>query len=289
MQLDANVALITGAGRGLGRELAIALARCGVAIAAIDRDEAGLVTLEEEIRAAHCGQVTPHSRNESSTYAWELADVTDAPSMSAKVALLEERLGPIDLVVANAGIGRETPAHDFRAEDIHILVNVNLLGVANTIAAVLPGMIERRRGHIVGISSLASLHGLPRMIGYCASKAGVNALLESLRLEVKKHNIAVTTVCPGYMPTPMNAQMTGAAPAMTSVEDAVSHIVEAIHKRRAFCAFPRGQAWGLFFVRLLPRWLRDWLVMRNMPAHLERAEPPAKVAVPVPVLEHIEK
>ncbi len=263
------VALITGAGRGLGRDLAIALARSGYAIAALDRDPEGLITLEEELGRPG--------------FAYELADVTDAPSVAAKIALLEERLGPIDLVIANAGIGRETPAHDFRAEDISILVNVNLLGVANTIAAVLPGMIARRRGHIVGISSLASLHGLPRMIGYCASKAGVNSLLESLRLELKQHNIAVTTVCPGYMPTPMNADMKGTATAMTSMDVAVGHILEAIRRRRPFCAFPRGQAWGLHFVRLLPRWLRDWLVMRNVPPHLAKA--PANVVVEAAVAE----
>ncbi|MBI3824261.1 MAG: SDR family NAD(P)-dependent oxidoreductase, partial [Planctomycetes bacterium] len=159
--MDAQVALITGGGRGLGRELALALARCGVTIAAVDREADGLMTLEAELR------------RDNRPFAWELADVTDAPSMAAKVAILEEQLGPIDLLIANAGIGKETPAADFCPDDFANLVHVNLLGVANSIAAVLPGMIERRRGHIVGISSLASLYGLPRMMGYCASKAGV--------------------------------------------------------------------------------------------------------------------
>jgi NAD(P)-dependent dehydrogenase (short-subunit alcohol dehydrogenase family) len=277
MVLEARVALITGAGRGLGRELALALSRNGVAIAALDRDPQGLLSLEAEIR------------NLGGSIAWELADVTDAPSMAAKVALLEEQLGPIDLVIANAGIGKETPAHDFRADEVARLVNINLLGVTNTVAAVLPGMIERRRGHIVGISSLASLHGLPRMIGYCASKAGVNALLESLRLELKQHDITVTTVCPGYMKTPMNAEMNQAS--LMDMTTAVNHVLHAIRKRHGFYAFPRSQAMGLWFVRLLPGWLSDWLVLRNVPPHLDAkpAVPPLPLVpeVAVPVLEEV--
>lgn len=255
MQLDPRTALITGAGRGLGRELALALSAAGVAIAAIDRECDGLISLEEEVRRA------------GRSISWELADVTDAANLSAKTALLEETLGPIDLLIANAGIGKDTPALDFRAQDIAHLVDVNLLGVANSIAAVLPGMIERRRGHIVGISSLAALYGLPRMMGYCASKAGVNALLESLRMEVRPYDISVTTVCPGFMKTPMNAAMNSKA-ALLEVDIAVGHILAAIRGRRRLCAFPRGQAWGLWFVRFLPGWVGDYLVRRSVP-HLD--------------------
>ena len=271
MHLNSRVALITGAGRGLGRELAIALARSGVAIAALDRDAEGLMSLEAQLR------------RENRPFAWELADVTDAPSVAAKVALLEDQLGPIDLLIANAGIGKDTPAHDFQADDIANLIQVNLLGVANSIAAVLPGMIERRRGHIVGISSLASLHGLPRMMGYCASKAGVNALLESLRLAVRRYEISVTTVCPGYMRTPMNAQMKDYS-ALMDPGVAVQQILTAIRRRRRFCAFPRSQAWGLWLVRFLPGWLSDWLVMRNVPHVEEHPVAIAAVAEPAAVV-----
>src|SRR5262249_52947503 len=125
--------------------------------------------------------------------AWAVADVTDLEGLRKAVADLEQRLGPTDVLVANAGIGRDTPAATFRAEDFAAQINVNLVGVANSVDAVLPGMIQRRRGHLVALSSLASYRGLPRMAGYCASKAGVNALFDALRVELAPLGIVTTT------------------------------------------------------------------------------------------------
>src|SRR5262249_33481690 len=138
-----------------------------------------------------------------SPVAWAVADVTNRPALCEAVAKVADRLGPIDLLFANAGIGRETSALAFRAEDIEAQVRVNLIGVANNAEGVLPSMLQRRQGHLVAISSLASYRGLPRMAGYCATKAGVNALLDSLRIELKPQGIAVTTICPGWIRTPL--------------------------------------------------------------------------------------
>ena len=277
MRLDQGVALITGAGSGLGRGLACALARAGMTVTAIDREEGGLVSLTEELQ------------RENLAIAWEVSDVADAHLMHAKVAALESRLGPVDLVIANAGIGRQTSALDFRPEDLSDLLQVNLMGVANTIAAVLPRMIQRRSGHIVGISSLASMSGLPGMYAYCASKAGVNALLESLRLEVEAYGIAVTTICPGWMRTPMNADMKDPPSTMVELDAAVAHVLKAIRRRRRFHAFPWSAAWGLRLLPLLPGWLRDRLLRWNTPkpepaptaseAVIEQAKPGLEVVV----------
>ena len=87
----------------------------------------------------------------------------------------------------------------FKAGDVEAQVRVNLIGAANSIEAVLPTMLERRQGQIVGISSLASFRGLPRMCGYCASKAALNALLEGVRLDVQPFGVTVTTICPGWI------------------------------------------------------------------------------------------
>jgi short-subunit dehydrogenase len=244
----ANVALITGAGSGIGRELARLLSREGIAIAAIDLKPEPLESLVAELSGRPA--------------AWAAADVADRAALRAAVAQLEERLGPIDLLIASAGIGAETSALAFRAEDIEAHVRVNLIGVANSIDAVLPGMLKRKRGHLVGISSLASFRGLPRMAGYCASKAGLNALLEAIRVELKPHGIAVTILCPGWVRTPMTANVALPMPNILEVDEAARQMLAAIKARRLLFAFPPADARRVRLLRLLPSGASDWLMGR---------------------------
>jgi NAD(P)-dependent dehydrogenase (short-subunit alcohol dehydrogenase family) len=243
-----RVVLITGAASGIGRQLALDLASEGARVAAVDRSAEGLDGL---------AQALPKS-----TLACAAADVTDLAGLRDAVAGLETRLGPTDVLIASAGIGRETPAEDFRAEDVNEQVRVNLIGVVNSIDAVLPGMRARRAGHLVALSSLASYRGLPRLGGYCASKAGLNALLDSLRVELRPLGIAVTTVCPGWVRTPLTAPI-GLPPGyMMEVGEAARRILDAVRARRAFVAFPAGSAWRVRLLRHLPRGVSDWLAYR---------------------------
>jgi len=244
----ARVALVTGAGSGLGRHLALALAEDGAAVAAIDLNEDGLFALAADLRGK--------------PFAWSVGDVCDLKGLRAAVAELEGRLGPIDLLFANAGIGRATSVLAFNAEDIEAVVRVNLLGVANSIDAVLPGMVQRRRGHLVGISSLASFRGLPMMAGYCASKAGVNALLDSLRVELRPYGVTVTTVCPGWIRTPLTANLGVPLPNILEPADAARRILRAVRRRRPFLAFPGSSARRLRLLRWLPCAASDWLTFR---------------------------
>src|SRR5262249_6966469 len=119
-----------------------------------------------------------------------------------------------------------------------------------------------KRGAFVGISSLASYRGLPRMAGYCASKAGLNALLDSLRMELKLHSIAVTTICPGWIRTPMTANVETPMPHLLEVSDAARRIVEAIRRRRPFYAFPAASARRVRLLSWLPAGFSDWLAQR---------------------------
>jgi short-subunit dehydrogenase len=252
MQMGREVVLITGAGSGLGRQLALLLAAEGQSIAALDLQPEPLAELEQELkrRDAAC--------------AWAVADVTDRSVLSAAVANLEQQLGPIDLLIPSAGIGIETSALSFSAEVFEKLVHINLIGVANSVAAVLSGMLSRKRGHLVGISSLASLGGLPLMAGYCASKAGLNAMMEALRIELKPHGIAVTTVCPGWIRTPMTTHLQEKIHNMMDVDAAAQQIIEAIRRKRALHVFPRSDARRLKFLRWLPTSWRDAVITRMM-------------------------
>jgi short-subunit dehydrogenase len=149
---------------------------------------------------------------------------------------------------------------NLKAQDVAALINVNLLGVVNSVAAVLPRMLERRRGHIAAISSLASFRGLPRLLGYCASKAGVNSFLEGLRLEVKSRGIEVTIVCPGWIRTPITAGLRLPMPQIMEADHAARRIVRALHQRKRFYAFPTSLAWQLRLLGWLPAAISDWFL-----------------------------
>jgi NAD(P)-dependent dehydrogenase (short-subunit alcohol dehydrogenase family) len=246
------VALITGAASGIGRALAVALARRGWSIAALDLREDGLVALAGEIAA--CGVACRQAS--------AVADVTRAAELADAVARLEQQLGPTELLVACAGIGVETTARELRADDVARVIDVNLIGVTNTIAAVLPGMIERRRGHLVALSSVASFRGLPRMLAYSASKAGLNTFMQGLATEVAPLGMYVTTICPGWIRTPMTAPLHAKLRGMLELEPAIAHILRAIETKRAFYAFPRATAWRLRVLNWLPRSWADAVLAR---------------------------
>jgi short-subunit dehydrogenase len=135
-------------------------------------------------------------------------------------------------------------------------------------------MLARRRGHLAAISSMASLKGMPLMLGYSASKAGVNAFMEGLRIEVEPHGLAVSTICPGWIRTAMTQPIHSAVPLMEP-DYAAGQILWAIRRRKRFHAFPRALAWQLRLLNLLPTRLADWLIRRAFRKMAEKAAPPS--------------
>jgi NAD(P)-dependent dehydrogenase (short-subunit alcohol dehydrogenase family) len=242
-----RTALITGAGSGIGRCLAGVLAQDGYAIAGIDLREDGVRSLVEQLAS------------QQKRAAWRVADVTDAKGLAAATRELEFELGPIDLLVANAGIGIETTGLNYDVEAMNKVIGVNLIGVSNSIGAVLPGMIERKRGHLVGISSVASYRGLPRLLAYCASKSGVNAIFDGLRVELQPLGIDVTIVCPSWVRTPLTERLEGLEDVL-DVDAACAEIAYAIRHKLDFHAFPRMMRWKLNFMLALPRSWQDGMV-----------------------------
>ncbi len=251
-----RVTLITGAGRGIGRQMALDLAAEDARIAATDLDAGALADLQTALAGKRC------------TVA--VADVADRDSVHQAVRHVQEQLGPVDILIANAGIGRETSALDFCAEDVEAQIRVNFLGVANCVEAVLPGMIERRGGQIAAISSMSSYHGLPRMAGYCASKAAVNALFDGLRVELKPLGIQLTTVCPGWVRTRLTDGIDIPLLHMLEVDEASRIILQAVRDRRPFAVFPWQTALRVRLLSWLPAPVGDWLVRRMLDSRAKK-------------------
>lgn len=245
-----NVVIVTGAGSGLGLRMSQRLLDAGAAVGAIDCNPDGLEALT---RVANGHKL-----------AVAAADVADRARLFAAVARLEQQLGPCDRLIANAGIGIGTPADRFSSADFETVVRVNLVGVANSVEAVLPGMLARKRGQLVAISSLASFRGVPVMAGYCAAKAGVNALFDSLRVELKGHGIRTTTICPGWIRTPLTKKLEDTIPGMLDPDHAVERILKAVRDQRSFVAFPIRMAWPLYLMRWLPPAVGDRLLSREL-------------------------
>jgi short-subunit dehydrogenase len=144
-------------------------------------------------------------------------------------------------------------------EQVERIMQVNFLGVVYSIAAVLPGMIARGRGHVVGISSIAADKGLPGAAAYCASKAAVNLYLEGLRIELRKRGVAVTAVCPGFVRTPMVAK-NPPMPFLMEPDAAAQRILRALPRKPKVYTFPRRLKW----LMRLARWLPDRIIARRV-------------------------
>ncbi len=194
MNLEGKTVLITGAGRGIGRGLAVAFARAGCAIAATARSESELTGTAEQVQAQ--GQralAIP-------------CDVTDAEAVQAMVEQALEALGPIDILINNAGYAKFEPIHAADPAAWRRTLDVNLTGPFNCIQAVLPSMMARRSGRIINISSLAGLKPYPSQGAYCASKHGLNGLTKVLAMEMREHNIGVHAICPGGLDTKLTQE-----------------------------------------------------------------------------------
>lgn len=187
--LKGKIALVTGAGKGIGRAIAVALAQEGVNVGLLARTEKDLQVLAAELNALGV------------TTAIATADVSNIDEVNAAVIKIQASLGNIDILINNAGTGTFGKFLELSPADWENQVKVNLFGVYYTTRAVLPQMIERQTGDIVNISSTAGQKGAPVTSAYSASKFGVMGLTESLMQEVRKHNIRVTAMVPSTVVT----------------------------------------------------------------------------------------
>lgn len=245
-----RVALITGASSGLGYGLARRLARKGYAVAAVARREEALEALAAEIR-------------EEGGRVWiGTADVAERDQVRAAVTGCEEALGPVDLFVANAGISARTGARNLSAEVVERVMRVNFLGAVYGVEAVVPGMLERGRGQLVAVGSLAGYGGLPLTAAYSASKGALHNFFESLRLDLRGTGVDVTIITPGYVRSPMTDVNDHPMPFLVDTDDAVDRMVRAILRRDALLSFPLPMAAFAWIAQALPSGLYDALASR---------------------------
>jgi short-subunit dehydrogenase len=249
------VVLVTGADGGIGRATAGLLAARGFRLGLIDRAERPLTSLADQLGIGSSATCT--------------ADVRDPAAIREAVAALERAVGPTDVLVPCAGVGTLSSALDLDLEGFRLMLEVNVLGVARTIEAVLPGMFARGAGHIVGIASVAGYRGLPWMPGYSASKAALATYLEGLRPGLKRRGVRITTVYPGFVRTAMTADTPFRRPVkMLEPHEAAEFLVRAIVRRPRDAAFPLSAAFGMGLIRRLPGRAYDWLMDRMGPVAL---------------------
>ena len=192
-------------------------------------------------------------------------DVRDAAALARAAADFMARFGVPDIVIANAGISRGTlTEHAADAIAFREIVDVNVTGLVHTFAPFVAAMRSAGHGALVGIASVAGLRGLPGASAYSASKAAAITYLESLRVELAGSGVAVVTICPGYIATPMTAGNPYRMPFLISAERAATLIARAIARRRRFYVLPWPMALVGRVLRVLPRPLYDRL-FRNAP------------------------
>jgi short-subunit dehydrogenase len=243
-----RVVLLTGASSGIGEGLALELGKRGARL--------GLVARRADALQDVVGQL--------GTDALALpVDVQDAEALRAAADRLRDEFGHIDVLIANAGIGATTDGANLDPDEVAQVINVNVLGAANSVAAVIPEMVRRGSGQLVVVSSLAGYRGLPKSAAYCASKAAVSAFFESLRLDLQPKGIDVTIIHPGFIKTPLTAGRQAKMPFLMDLDDAVEKILNVIERRKKSYAFPWQLATIVRAGMVMPNFMYDWISRRN--------------------------
>lgn len=254
--------LITGASSGLGEEFARQLASAGANIGLVARRGDKLLSLADELA------------DRGVKIACESADVGNRAELAQAIESIRRQLGiaSFDRAILNAGVGTTFLARDFDAGKVEAIVRTNFLGAANTIEAILPGMIAAKSGHIIGISSLSAKRGLPLGYAYGASKAALTMMLDGLRVELDSKGVDVTVIHPGFIRTPMIADQKTPQPGVLEPHVAVRRMLRAIEKRKYQYDFPFSTAFLTGSLRRMPLWLSHRLLRRFVMPSVEKAE-----------------
>lgn len=243
--------LITGATGGIGSALAKAYAAQGVMLSIFGRQ-----TDKIELIAKQCHDLGA----EVSTY---LFDLSNSSVLNQKINMIDDE-SPVDLVIANAGVAvyldKEQQLEDW--EQIQHTIDINLKSAIATVTPLILRMQKRQHGQIAFVSSMAAYRGIPISPSYCASKAGLKAYAESLRLLLKKDNIKVSVICPGFVDSTMSRRFPGPRLFLLSAPRAAAIIKRGLQRNQGNITFPRLMGFGTKALTILPNTIVDFILKK---------------------------
>ena len=235
-----NIAWVTGAGKGLGRQIAYQLAQEGWLVGVTARTVADLDSLATEAESLS-GTIVPLA-----------ADITDRAQIEAVVKKIEDNMGPLDLAILNAGTYIRFGLDEFSAQNFMDQLEINVGGTVNCLAPVLQKLQSRKSGTAVVVSSLTAYRGLPMASAYGASKAALTNMCESLKPECDQNGIQLSIVHPGFVRTPLTDKNKFKMPFLMEPEDAARRVLKGIRTGKFEITFPTTFALLLKFLRILP-------------------------------------
>lgn len=250
-KLKNKVIWLIGASSGIGEALAEELALAGAKLAITARRKEKL----EEIASSLNGKGA-----DVSVFP---ADVMDQKQVSETHAKIISNLGEVDILITNAGTYKPTDAKTFSAGEYAEIMQLNYTSMLYAIEAVLPSMLERKSGHLVGVASLVGYRGLPRASSYGASKAAVINFLEALRFDLLAHDVSVSIVNPGFVKTPLTDKNDFQMPFLVEAKDAAKIIKNGIEKKKKEIHFPWQFSLIFKLLRVLPYPLYEKLVAKR--------------------------
>ena len=253
MNFKNSVILLTGASSGIGYQLAIDLAKEGAQLALLSRRTDLLQSLAAEL-------------GDKTKIKYYRCDVTLKNEVIEIISKIKKDFGKIDIAILNSGVGFRSSVLEYRSDDAEKTFNTNVLGAVYCIEQLLPDFISEKRGVIVGVSSLGDGKGFPKSGFYSASKAAFTIILESLRIELKKYNVKVITVKPGFIKTPMTDKNEFKMPYLMSVEKGSRIILDGLKKDKRIIEFPWQTTFGAKILRMMPTKWFESLASKDPPA-----------------------
>lgn len=245
---DWRTVWVTGASSGMGLEVCRLLDREGVNVAASARS---------------ADKLNEIARKSDHIAAYPL-DVTDQDAVATSIEQIEDKTGNIDLAILNAGVWELMDSIDLDARAVRAGIETNYMGVINALDALLPRMLERKRGHIAIVASVAGYRGLPRSIAYGPTKAALINLAEILKSELEPHGIIVSVINPGFIDTPLTRDNPFPMPMLMQADVAAACMLAGLKRKKYEIIFPRRFVLAMKLLRVVPNIVFFWVVGRFM-------------------------